>query len=99
VEELRQKKSRAEKKGKKKMPRNGATEKELLMALGFVDQIQKKPLKAAQDKIALIILYLTGLRVSNLRLISVGSLKAFSEGKDLTIPLIKNKQSQFYLSL
>jgi integrase len=55
--------------------------------------LANSPNKIAQasDKIALCLLFLTGLRISNLRLITVGDLERFYMGSDLSVCLIKTK--------
>jgi site-specific recombinase XerD len=58
--------------------------------MGFAES--KDLFAQASDRIALCILFLTGLRISNLKRITVGELKSFFKGGELRVTLVKSKK-------
>jgi site-specific recombinase XerD len=87
-EHLKKEARRAKNKNRKRLPLRAAiTPEDYNIVMEQAKSI--KPLSRASDKIAICLLFLTGLRISNLKEIKVGELKRFLKGHDLVVSLIK----------
>lgn len=55
---------------------------------------ERKPLNSALLRVGMTVLFLTGIRVSNLRFITLSDLSQLFDGKDFIIPSIKTKDNK-----
>lgn len=82
--------------------RDAATCPEFLNAIATVEATKNRSqFCAARDKIALLLLYLFGMRIGNLSLITAGHLQQILKQKQVLLPLIKTKKpvyKNFYIS-
>ena len=80
----------------RKPARDAATHIEYETAAALViEDTRCTPFTRARDLTALLLLYITGMRVSNLLHINAGHLRTLLEGELLSIPAVKTKEVQY----
>jgi site-specific recombinase XerD/transposase InsO family protein len=97
-----EKKAKAERKllrsNRKRLPaRDAATTPELLTAWNVVEQTKAEQFTKARDKTALLLLYISGERIANLRLLTANHLQQILDHSTMyiTLPRIKSKETKY----
>lgn len=99
--QLQEQKKLARKKAQKKPVRQVINPDEFLQIIDFVDLLESQPFIASRTKIALFILYFTGIRISNLLEFYVKNLYdlMYSDEAETQIRLMKNGKPNFLVSI